>query len=84
MDHCCVSHGQPFIPGFILLIEPSYCVTGSINCEKEDLTTMSSITKDDDHQISAVILSTWWCDKVDRRGEKGNKECWYCGLCGNE
>ena len=38
----------------------------------------------DDHQISDVLLSIWWCDKVDRRGEKGNKDTWYCGFCGNE
>ena len=59
-----------------LLTEPYYCVTGAINFNKEDLTIMSGVTQDDDHQRSDVILSIWECDKVDRRGEKDNKECW--------
>ena len=45
---------------------------------------MSSVTQDDDHQRSDVILSIWECDNVYRRAAKGNKERWYCGLCGNE
>ena len=84
MDYCCVSHGQLFLPGFLLLIEPYYCVTGAINYNKEDLKIMSSLTQDDDHQRSDVILSIWGCDKVDRRGLKGNKYHWYCGFYGNE
>ena len=45
---------------------------------------MSSLTQDDGHQIIDVILFIWYCDKVDRMGEKGNKYCWHCGLCGNK
>ena len=45
---------------------------------------MSILTQDDDQKISDVPLSIWECDKVDRRGAKGNKERWYCGFCGNE
>ena len=44
---------------------------------------MSSVTQDDDHQSSDVLLLNWECDKVDRRRAKGNKERWYCGFCGN-
>ena len=45
---------------------------------------MSSLTQDDDHQSSGFLLYIWECDKVDRRGEKGNKGHWYCGLFGND
>ena len=45
---------------------------------------MSSVTHDDDHQISDVLLSIWECDKVDRRGANVNKERWHCVFCGNE
>ena len=44
MDHCCVYYGQMFIPGFLLLTEPSSCVPVAINCNKEDLSIMSSLT----------------------------------------
>ena len=84
MDYCCVYHGQLFLPGFILLTEPSSCVPGAINCNKEGRKIMSSLTQDDYNQSSDVILSIWECDKVGRRGEKGNDECWYCGFCGND
>ena len=84
MDHSCVSHGQLFIPGFILLKEPYSCITGAINYNKEDLEIMSSITQYDDHKSNDVQLFILECDKFDRRGEMGNKERWYCGLCGNE
>ena len=69
-----------FFPGFLLLTETSYCVTVDINCNKEDLTIMSSVTQYDDHQSSDVILLILECDKVDRRVSKGNKERWYCGF----
>ena len=84
MDYCCVYHGQLFLPVFLLLTEPSYCVPGDINCNKEDLKIMSSVTQDDDHQSSNVILSIWEYDKVYRRGAKGNKDRWYYGLYRNE
>ena len=45
---------------------------------------MSSLTKDYDNQSSNFILLIWGCGKVDRRVIKGNKDRWYCGLCGNE
>ena len=45
---------------------------------------MSSVTHDDDHHISDVLLSIWECDKVDRRGANVNKERWHCGFCENE
>ena len=80
MDYCCVYQVQVFLPGFILLTESSSCVSGAINCNKEDLTIVSSITQDDDHQISDVILSIWECGKVYRRGAKENKESWYLGI----
>ena len=51
-----VSHGQLFLPGFLLLTEPSSCVSGDINHNKEYLTIMSSITQDDDHKSSDVLL----------------------------
>ena len=35
---------------------------------------MSSLTQDDRHQSSDVILSIWECDKVDRRGAKDSAE----------
>ena len=84
MDYFCVYNGQLFIPVFILLTENYSCVTGYINCNKEDMTIMSGINKDDDNKRSDVILSIWECDKVDRRASKGNKERWYCGFYGNE
>ena len=37
---------------------------------------ISSLTQYDDNQSSDVLLAIWECDKVDRRGEKGNKEFW--------
>ena len=84
MDYCCVYRGQLFLPGFLLLIEPSSFVPGDINCNKEDLKIISSVTQDYDHQSSDVLLSMCYCDKFDRRGAKGNNERWYCGFCGNE
>ena len=45
---------------------------------------MPSVTQDDDHQSSDVLLYIWECDKVDRREANGNKEFCYCGFCGNE
>ena len=72
-----------FLPVFLLLKEYYSCVTGTINCNKEDMEIMSSVTQDDDHQTSDVLLSIWECDKVDRRGAKGNKERWYFGFRGN-
>ena len=84
MDYCCVYHGHMFLPVFLLLTEPSYFVTGYINCNKEDTTIMLSVTQDDDHQISDVLLSICECDKVDRRLSKVNKDRWYCGFCENE
>ena len=59
MGYWCVYHGHMFLPVFILLTEPSSCVSGAINCNKEDLTIMPSVTQDDDHQISDVLLSIW-------------------------
>ena len=41
---------------------------------------MPSVTQDDDHQSSEVLLYNWECDKVDRRGAKGNKELWHFEL----
>ena len=84
MYYCYVYHSHIFLPVFILLTEPSSCVPGAINYNKEDLTIMLSFTQDNDHQISDVLLSIWGRDKVDRRGENGNKERWYCGFCVNE
>ena len=84
MDYCCVYHGQLSLTIFLLLIETSSYVPGVINCNKEDTKIMPSITQDDDHQSSDVLLCIWECDKVDRRGAKGNKERWYCGFCVNE
>ena len=63
-----------FLPGFILLTEPSSCSPGYINCNKKDLTTISSLTQDDDNQISDVLLSIFYYDKVDRRLAKGIKD----------
>ena len=82
--YCFVYHGQLFLPGFLLITEPSSCVTGAINRNKEDLKIMSSTTQDDNHHSSDVILSIWGWDKVYRRLAKGNKELWYRGFFGNE
>ena len=84
MNYCCVYHGKLFFPGFIISTESSSCVPGDINCNKEDLTIMLSVTQDDDHKITDVLLLIWECNNVDRRGAKDNKELWYCGFCGNE
>ena len=73
MDYCCVYHSQLFLPGFILLTEPSSCVPGALNFNKEDLKIMSSITQDDHHQSTDVLLSIWEFDEVDKRGAKWNK-----------
>ena len=73
MDYCYALHSEMFLPGFILLTEPSSSVTGDINFNNEDLTIMSSLTQDDDHRSSDGLLLIWGCDKVDRRGAKGNK-----------
>ena len=45
---------------------------------------MSSLTQDDDRQISYVLLSIWYSDKFDKMVAMGNKERWCYGLCGNE
>ena len=45
---------------------------------------MSSLTQDDYHQSSDVLIFIWECDTVDRRGERGNKEHWRCGFCGSQ
>ena len=74
MDYCCVYNGQLFLPVFFLLTERFSCVTGAINLNKEDMKIMSSLTQDDDHQSSNVLLSIWECDNVDIRGAKWNKE----------
>ena len=84
MDYCCVYHGQMFLHVFLLLPEYSSCIPGSVNCKKYDLTIISSVTQDNDHQSSNFIIYIWECDKVDRRGAKGNKDLWYCGFCGKE
>ena len=76
MTYCCVSRGQLFLTGFILLMEPSSCVPGYINCNKEDMKIMSSLTQDNYHQSSNVFLSIWGYNKVDSRVAKGNKERW--------
>ena len=55
MGYCCVYHGQLFLPGFLLLTETSSCVPGASNCNKEDMTIMSSVTQDD--IIKTVMLS---------------------------
>ena len=73
-----------FLPGFLLLTQPSSYVPVEIKCNKEDLKIVSSLNQDDDNQISDILLLIWECDKVDRRVEKGNKELWYCGFYGNE
>ena len=44
MAYWCLYHGHLFLPGFILLTEPSYCVPGDINCNKEDMKIISSLT----------------------------------------
>ena len=84
VDYCFVYHGHLFLPGFFLLAEPYYCGLGASNYNKEYLTIMSSVTQDNDHQIIDVLLLIWECEKVDRRGAKGNKERWYCGFFGNK
>ena len=56
MAYCCVYCGQLFLPGFLLLTEPTFSVPGVINCNKEDLTIMSSLTQYDYHQSSNVLL----------------------------
>ena len=58
MDYFCVYHNHMFLPGFLLLIETSYCVPGAINCNKEDVKMMSSIIQDYDHQSSG--FSFWF------------------------
>ena len=83
MGHCCLYHGCMIINRFILLTELSSCVPGSINYNKEDMTIISRVTQYDDYQSSDILLSVWGCDNFDRRGERGNKEQWYCGLCIN-
>ena len=83
MVYCFIYHGQLFLPGFIPLTESSSCVPGAINCNKENMTIMSSFIQYYDHKVSDVLLSILGCDKFDRRGAKGNIEHWYCGLCGN-
>ena len=80
----CVYHIQLFLPSFLLLTEPSSCVPGAINYNKEDLKIVSSVTQYDDHQSSDFLLLVRKCDKVDRRGAKGNKERWFCGFCVNK
>ena len=59
MDYFCVYQGQLFLPGFLLLKEPSSRVLGDINRNKDDMTTMSSVTQDDYHQSSDVLPSIW-------------------------
>ena len=84
MDYCCVYHGQLFLPSFLILTQTYSCVSEAINCNKENLKIIPSVTQDDDHQISNVLISIWDCDKVDRREANRNKKRWYCGFCGNE
>ena len=84
MAYCCVSRGQLFLTGFILLIEPSYCVPGAIKCNKQYLIIVSSLTQDNYHQSSDVLLSILECDKVHRILAKGNKERWFCGSFRNQ
>ena len=59
MGYCCIYRSDIFPPCFLLLIEPSYCVPGAINCNKEDITIMSSLTQDYDSQSSDDLLSIW-------------------------
>ena len=73
-------HAHCYLNGEWLIV----VYTMDINCNNEDLKTMSSLTQDDDHQISDVLFLIWECDKVDRRGAKGNKYLWYRGFCVNE
>ena len=82
--YCCVYHGQLFLPNFLLLTETYSCVPRDIKCNKEDLTIMTSLTQDYDHQRSDVLIQFWDCDKVYRRVAKGNKDRWYFGFCRNE
>ena len=79
IDYCCVSHYQLFLTGFLLLPEPSSCVTGAINYTKEDTTIMSSLNQDDDHQSSDV-----WHRKIRDTVmilEEGNLTHPQCPLC---
>ena len=71
--YCCVYHCELFLTGLLLLTEPYSCVPGAINCNKEDLKIMPSLTQDDYHQSSDVLLSLLVCDMVDRREAKGDK-----------
>ena len=71
MTYCFICHGQLFFTGFHLQTEPYSCVTIAINWNKEDLSIMSSLNQDHHHQSSDVLLSIWYCDKVDRRWAKG-------------
>ena len=73
-----------FLPGFLLLTEFLYCVTGDIKCNKQDLKIVSNVTQYDDHKSSDFLLSIWECGKFDIRGANWNKECWYCEICINE
>ena len=56
MDYSCVYHVQLFLPLFLLLSETYYCVPGTINCNKEYLTIMSSLTQYNDHQSIDFLL----------------------------
>ena len=71
---CFLYHDELFLSGFLLLIESSSFVPRAINCNKEDLTTMLSLTQDDDHQSSDVLLSIFYFGRVDRRVAKVNKD----------
>ena len=73
-----------FLPGFLLQTEPSTCFPGAINFKKGDLTIISSLTQYYYHQNSCVILYIWECGNVSRRGEKVNKERWYCRFLVND
>ena len=84
MEYCCVYHSQILFPGFLLLIEPFSLCSRRYQLHKEYLTIMSSLTQDDGHQSSDVLLSVWECNKFDRRGKKGNKECWHYAFCRNK
>ena len=71
MGYCCVYHGQLILPKLLLLTETSSFDLGAINCRKEDLKIMSSLTQYDHHQISDVLLSIRVCGKVNRRVATG-------------
>ena len=68
MDYCCVYLNHMFLPGVIILTEPSSCVPGDINCNKEDMIIMSSLNQDDGNQSIDFLNSIWGCYKVDRMG----------------